>query len=87
MLSPATEFLERGVKLKGYQACPTIQEIVLVSQFAPHVLAYRRGKEENAPWSYVFYGPGATIELNSVDVYLSMDEIYRGINFDEPLAE
>ncbi len=87
VLSPSTEPFDRGVKLKIYQACPTIQEIVLVSQFAPHVLVYRRGKEEDDPWSYVFYGPGATVELNSVDVYLSMDEIYRGIDFDEPLAE
>lgn len=87
VLSPSTEPFDRGIKLKIYQACLTIQEIVLVSQFAPHVVVYRRGKEEDDPWSYIFYGPGATVELNSVDVYLSLDEIYRGIDFDEPLAE
>jgi hypothetical protein len=35
----------------------------------------------------VMYGPGATVELTSVDVYLSMDEIYKRVNFDEPLID
>ncbi|MDQ2902798.1 MAG: Uma2 family endonuclease [Chloroflexota bacterium] len=87
VLSPSTEPFDKGVKPKIYQACPTIQEIVLISQFTRHVVVYRRGKEEGAPWSYVSYDTGATVELNSVDVCLSMDEIYRGINFDKPLAE
>jgi hypothetical protein len=46
-----------------------------------------RSEEDRATWSYEIYGPGATVKLSSVDVLLTMDEIYRGINFDEPLLE
>jgi Uma2 family endonuclease len=86
VLSPSTEPLDRGTKLDAYKACPSIREILLISQFAQHVEVYRRRKDETT-WSNSFSGPGSTVELTSVDVYLSMDEIYRGINFDEPLLE
>jgi len=29
----------------------------------------------------------SSVELTSVDVYLSMDEIYKRIDFDEPLVD
>jgi Uma2 family endonuclease len=87
VLSPSTEKNDRTDKLKVYQACPTIQEIVLISQFAPHVEVHRRNKEGSTPWTHRLYGPGSTVELPSVDVCVSMDEIYKGINFDEPLVE
>jgi len=34
-------------------------------------------------WSHVFCRPDKGVELQSVDVFISMDEIYKGINFDE----
>jgi Uma2 family endonuclease len=86
VLSPSTEYIDRGRKLKTYQACPTVQEIVLVSQFARHVEVYRRG-EDGTTWTYVQYGPDGGIELTSVDVGIIMDGIYKNINFDEPLIE
>ncbi len=87
VLFPSTEPVDRGKKLKAYQACESIQEIVLISQFARHVEVYRRGEEDETSWSYVIYGPDETVELSSVDVFLTIDEIYRGINFDEELLE
>jgi Uma2 family endonuclease len=63
-----------------------VQEIVLVSQFARHVEVYRRG-EDGTAWTYTLYGPDGSIELTSVDVYITIDEIYKHINFDEPLIE
>ncbi len=86
VLSPSTEKEDRTSKLLAYQAYPTIQEIVLISQFAPHVELYRRCKGDTE-WGYTVYGPGSTVELTSVDVYLSMDEIYKRVNFDEPLVD
>src|SRR5262249_32709686 len=83
VLSPSTEKLDRGKKLEAYKAYPTIHEIVLINQFVQSVEVYRRGEDETT-WSYSFYGPGSTVELTSVDVYLSMDEIYKDVNFDEP---
>ncbi len=87
VLSPSTEAIDRGEKLEAYQACPTIQEYVLISQFAPHVEIYRRDSENGATWSKVEYGPGQTVDLVSVDVAISMDEIYRNIDFTELARE
>ncbi len=88
VLSPSTERDDRTSKLLAYQACPTIHEVVLISQFAPHVEVYRR-REEGTEWGYTFYGPGLEEEvvLESVDVTVSLAEIYQGIDFDEPLVD
>jgi len=87
ILSPSTETLDRGKKLEAYQACPTVQEIVLINQFAQAVEVYRRDEEDDENWQHLYYGPGSTVELASIDVPLTMAEIYKGINFDEPLLE
>jgi Uma2 family endonuclease len=87
VLSPSTEPVDRGKKFKAYQACESIEEIVLISQFARHVEVYCRSEEDETSWSYVIYGPDETVELRSVDVFLAIDEIYRGLNFDEELTE
>jgi Uma2 family endonuclease len=87
VLSPSTEPVDRGKKLEAYQACVSIQEIMLVSQFARHVEIYRRSEEDETIWNYVLYRSDETVELTCVDVFLTMDEIYRGIDFDEPLLE
>ena len=88
VLSPSTEKDDRGSKLLAYQAYPTIHEVVLISQFAPHVEVYRR-LEEGTEWGYTFYGPGLEEEvvLESVDVAVSLAEIYEGIDFNEPLVD
>lgn len=87
VLSPSTEAFDRGEKLDAYKACPTIQEIVLVSQFAQHIEVYRRESEDAPDWNYTIYGPRSTVELRSVDISITMDEIYQGIDFNEPLSD
>ena len=86
VLSPSTERDDRGPKLKAYKACPDIQEILLVNQFAEHVEVYRRAEEDSTTWNYSQYGPGEDFSLESIDVPLTMAEIYRRVNFDEPLV-
>jgi Uma2 family endonuclease len=58
VLSPSTEQFDRTDKMKKYQAWPTIQEIVLINQFAQHVEVFRRNKHDSASWSCTVYGPG-----------------------------
>lgn len=87
MLSPSTEKIDRGVKLAAYKNCDTIQEIVLIDQFVQAVEVYRRDGEDGATWSHGFYGPDQGIELHCLDIYISMDEVYKGIDFDETLVE
>ena len=88
VLSPSIENDDRTSKLLAYQAYPTIHEVVLISQFAPHVEVYQR-REEGTEWGYAIYGPGLeeVVVLESVDVTVSLAEIYQGIDFDEPLVD
>lgn len=86
VLSPGTEVRDRGMKLKAYQQCPTIQEIVLVSQFAQHVEVWQRNEQEPddpKAWLYHHYGVGDTVNLASISVQIEIGEFYRGLEFDE----
>jgi Uma2 family endonuclease len=87
VLSPSTEKTDRTDKLQAYQTCPTIQEIVLIDQFRPYVEVYRRIEEDSTEWSHVVYESGEEVILESVDVYIPMEDIYRKIDFNEPLVE
>jgi Uma2 family endonuclease len=87
VLSPSTEKIDRTNKLQAYQKCPTIQEIVLIDQFAPHVEVYRRDEEIEMEWSRSAYETGEEVALQSVDVFIPIDEIYQYIDFNEPLNE
>lgn len=81
VLSPTMEAYDRGRKFEKYRALPTVQEYVLVSQDRPLVEVFRRG--EDGVWTLRTYGPGAHVELASVDVRLAVDELYSGV-FDPP---
>ena len=86
VLSPGTEVRDRGIKLKAYQRCPTIQEILLVSQFAQYVEVWQRNEREpDNPkvWYYRHYGPDDTIDISSIAVQIEIGEFYRGLEFDE----
>ncbi|MEO7021296.1 MAG: Uma2 family endonuclease [Ktedonobacteraceae bacterium] len=86
VLSPGTEKDDRGTKLAHYQALPTLYEIVLVSQFAPHVEVYHRVEVSARPlWEHTIYGSGQQVILPSMDIEIALDELYTGVNFDEPL--
>ncbi len=87
VLSPSTEKVDRIDKLKAYQACPTLQEIVLISQFAPYVEVYRRDRGKGDEWRHVSYEAGQEVVLESVDVHFPLEDLYRRIDFDEPLVE
>lgn len=85
ILDPSTEYPDRGAKLRAYKACPTMYEIVLVSQFAPHVEVYYRDEEDETIWRYALYEEDQEVVLPSMDIHLAMRDIYKGIDFNEPL--
>lgn len=87
VLSPGTETKDRGVKFKAYQHCPTIEEIVLVNQYFPSVEVWQRDVEHpDNPHAWLrrlYYGPDAIVELTSLNIQLTMEDIYQGLNFEE----
>ncbi len=90
VLSPGTETRDRVTKFRAYQEQETVQEIVLINQFAHYVEIWQRN--ENDPlnpkaWIYRHYGPGEYIELFSINAHIEMATIYRGIVFDDEELE
>lgn len=86
VLSPGTEVRDLGMKLKAYQLCSTIQEIVLISQFAQHVEVWQRNEQEPdnpKAWLYRHYGVGDMVDFASIAVQIEIEEFYRGLAFDE----
>lgn len=81
VLSPSTEYRDRGVKLRAYQSCSTMHEIVLVNQFAPHIEIWQRDKEDVARWNVRFYDEGETVYFASLDIHVAIEELYQGVVF------
>lgn len=87
VLSPGTETKDRGSKSKAYQNCPTIQEIVLVGQFAQYVEIWQRDELDTEQWHYRHYGPDETVAFASIDIHVAIADIYRGLDFTPANAD
>jgi Uma2 family endonuclease len=74
ILSDATEAEDRGEKFAHYRRLASLREYVLVSQRARRLEVYRRRDER---WLLDEAGTGETLRLESIDVVLSVDEVYR----------
>jgi Uma2 family endonuclease len=83
VLSPSTETRDRGIKFKAYQACPTIQEIVLINQFAQYVEIWERDDQDRTAWNYRHYGPGEIVEFRSLDLQIGIADIYASLDFED----
>lgn len=81
VLSPTTEARDRGHKKEAYATIPSVREIVLVDASKPHVERYVRD-ERGWRWE-------ATTRLASsvriLEFEIPFDEIYDGVDFEEPL--
>lgn len=79
VLSPSTEAIDRGRKFTFYQEFSIIQEYVLVNSQEPLIEVFHR---ENAHmWTYRIFKQGEDILLPSLDIRLSMKDIYKNVVF------
>jgi Uma2 family endonuclease len=77
ILFPSTERTDRRLKLPVYQTMESVREIVLIDADSHHAELYRR---ENDRWGIqLVRGAEATLFLASVDLQISMSELYEGI--------
>src|SRR5215212_4726869 len=74
VLSPSTEEVDRGSKLRDYQLIPSLQEYVLVSQ-EPRVEIYRR--MASGTWEYLDAREGVVTLASGVTLDLSI--LYDGL--------
>ena len=81
VLSPSTEAYDRVEKFKHYQQLTSLQEYILVSQDEVGVERYRRQGTEWQPTE--FRSLTDVLSLTSIDCELSLDDIYRRVEFRE----
>lgn len=74
VLSESTAAVDRREKMFSYRKLATLKEYMLVSQTERRVELYRRIGEVG--WEERLYEPTDAVDLASVDLVLSMDEIY-----------
>src|ERR1700739_2703733 len=77
ILSPSTERSDRRLKMPAYQTIDSVREIVLIDADSHHAELYRR---ENTHWRIeLVRGADATLLLASIELRISMSELYEGI--------
>ena len=79
VLSPSTEALDRGTKFAKYRQFSTLQEYVLVQVEQAGVEVFRRNQQ--GQWVLSEYGLGDSLLLESVNVEITIADLYRQIQF------
>jgi Uma2 family endonuclease len=76
--SPTTAVTDRREKLLAYQRIPGLREYVLIAQDEICVQLYRRDK--NGRWWEETLGPEDAIELESVNLNVTVKDAYEDVN-------
>jgi Uma2 family endonuclease len=76
VFSPVTEDIDRREKLLNYRRIPSVEEYVLVAQRSLEVSIFRRSDNWNPT---VLTAPDDIVESRSVEVSMSLEEIYEGV--------
>ena len=86
VLSPSTEKEDRTDKLDFYRSLESVEAVLLVWQDKRRVQVVRREPDR---WSMQDLVGGGDLSITTLDLRLTLDEIYAGIEFpseDEPPA-
>jgi Uma2 family endonuclease len=81
--SAFAEAYDRGNKFKLYRQNPALQEYVLVSTDRIEVELFRRSDRDN--WQIINYEAGDIIELKSIDLSVSIGQIYEDIELESSI--
>lgn len=86
IFSSSTEKYDKTTKLKKYKAIASVQYYMLVSQYEMSVELYSRVND--ALWTYQeFTEPNAMINLEKLEINLSLSDIYENIVFEKEEGE
>ena len=76
VLSENTERADREGKFAFYRQLDTLDEYVLIAQDSRRVEIYRRSNR----WRPEFYTGDASIQIESVGLPLTLDQVYEGVS-------
>lgn len=84
VLSKSTAWIDQNLKLRDYDATPTIRHYVLISQDEPRVMVYARAEDGRLDFrgAMLLTGIQETVVLPGVAVSLSLAALYEGIEFE-----
>ena len=80
VLSPSTEYYDRGVKFQHYREIESIQDYILVAQDQIRIEQYTRG-DANTWTLHDYQLPGDVLRIESIGVSLPLAAIYERIEF------
>jgi Uma2 family endonuclease len=84
VLSKSTKDYDRGDKFLYYRSIPEFKEYILIDQTKYYVMQYVKTSENQ--WILTEYETeDAMINLSSINVKLSLKQLYKKINFSENL--
>ncbi len=78
VLSPSTEAYDRGGKFRMYRQNPRLQDYLLVSSTTIEIDLYH--KNDAGEWIIINYQEGDTIELKSINLSFSIEQVYRNLD-------
>lgn len=84
VVSPSTRDIDRREKLRAYQMVSSVHEYVVVEQDRTLIEIHRR--QPDGRWITYFYNEGdfdETLRFESVDLSITMENIYERVVFDE----
>jgi Uma2 family endonuclease len=81
VLSPSTEWLDRGSKLLAYRKIASLVHHVLVAQDAPRIEVLTK-QGEHGPWSrFEAVGLDDSISMPAIDLKLALRDVYERVEF------
>jgi len=79
VLSPSTEAYDRGEKFYLYWRSNTLKDYVLVNTEKIEITLYK--KDNLGKWEIIKYEAGDLVELESINLTFSIEQVFRGIRF------
>ena len=81
VISPITERIDRNEKFFNYRQIPSLQEYILVHQLEAKVEIYRKAYQDK--WLLETLTQDSILKLHSVNVEITMAEIYEDVEFEQ----
>lgn len=82
VLSPSTRRFDKTHKRQAYQTLESLREYVLVDQERAEIEVFTR----HSGWQAEYFYPGDSINFQSIDVIVAVEDIYYQVDNDDMLA-